>query len=151
MSIVMVIMSIIFNAYPLIPYNFMWRTSLMNVIPVSYFSGCVVGKLKDQRILVLTVVALLILAPIVLNGISMDNVIRPTITPAKAQEIIHVCEVMPAGSCLLVPKMPLRYWTEYLLDVPIFSNINEAILSYCKLMILMIEKNDRHPQRNLSS
>ena len=145
MSMVMVIMSLIFNAYPLIPHNFMWRISLMNVIPVSYFSGCVIGKLKDQRTLVLAAVALLILAPIVLNGISMANVIRPTITSAEAQEIIHVGETLPAGGCLLVPKVPLRYWTEYLLDSPVFSKISEAISSGYRPIILLIEKGERHP------
>ncbi|MHC1628828.1 MAG: hypothetical protein ACXQTI_08360 [Candidatus Nezhaarchaeales archaeon] len=145
MSIVMIIMSIIFNAYPLIPYNFMWRMSLMNVIPISYFSGCIIGKLKGQRILVLATVALLILAPIALSGISMANVIRPTTTPAEAQEIIHVGEIMPANSCLLIPKVPLRYWAEYLLDVPIFSNMNYAISSGYKPIILLVEKNSKHP------
>ena len=110
----------------------------MNIIPAAYFLGYLTAKLNSKTSIVMSL-ALALLILIAFEGYNVAIRARSTITPQEALEITHVGSLMPPGSCLIVPEVPLRYWCEYLLDMPTFPHVTDALASEHKPIFMLIE------------
>ncbi|RLF12882.1 MAG: hypothetical protein DRJ62_01505 [Thermoprotei archaeon] len=141
----LLVLTVAFNAYPIIPHDFMWRLSLMNIIPAAFYSGVLVARVEAGSSVTALSVAVLVVMLVSFGGLRASQSLMPTITPEEAEEISQVDDMLPSQVCVVAPKTPLRYWAEFLMDRPVYDRADRAFERGFSEVVIMVEKGDRHP------
>ena len=107
--------------FPLIPRKWLWRFSLMIVIPtlvnVSYGLSKV-NRLDKSLKPYTSLVSMFILALFIMQGINMALRVHPSISYAGYMDLIEIRNVVPPDSVIVAPG-GIGYWVQYVDEVDV--------------------------------
>lgn len=109
---------------PIIPSDFAWRFELMELIPTSIITGFAFERIKENEVLPIFAVFLIIL-PVAVVGFQTGTSLTPTITQQEYSDLVHMSTLVSHNNSVLIVNAGganAEYWPQYVLNLRVVSN-----------------------------
>jgi hypothetical protein len=122
---------------PFIPHEWLWRFLLMEFIPIAFIVGYSMSKMETK--ITLTILILLSLFPLILQGIAGSGPMRPTIQEEDYTELELIGEFVLSNSVIVVEPR-IGYWFQYITRYNFATRLSPELWRSFEHVLLLIDK-----------